>query len=67
MLGNLIKKFFLRQPNIMLVPSPSPPPETATSTRYLEVIVEIPFTYVNPTDYEYFLDSSAKVNKDIQL
>ena len=66
MLGNLIKKFFLRQPNITLVP-PSPPLETATSTRYLEVIVETPFTYVNPTDYEYFLDSSTKVNKDIQL
>ena len=64
MLGNLIKKFFLRQPNITLAPSPSPP-ETATSTRYLEVIVEIPFTYINPTDYEYFLDSSAEVNKDI--
>ena len=65
MLGNLIKKFFLQQPNITLVPSPPSPPETATSTRYLEVIVEIPFTYINPTDYEYFLDSSAKVNKDI--
>ena len=65
MLGNLIKKFFLRQPNITLVTSPSPPLETATSTRYLEVIVEILFTYVNSTDYEYFLDSSAEVNKDI--
>ena len=65
MLDNLIKKFFLRQPNITLVPSPSPPLEIATSTRYLEVIVEILFTYINPTDYEYFLDSSAKVNKDI--
>ena len=63
MLGNIIKKFFLRQPNITLVTSP--PLETVTSTRYLEVIVEIPFTYVNPTDYEYFLDSSAEVNKDI--
>ena len=65
MLGNLIKKFFLRQSNITLVPSPSSPLEIATSTRYLEVIVEIPFTYINPTDYEYFLDSSAEVNKDI--
>ena len=65
MLGNLIKKFFLRQPNITLVPSPSPPLEIAISTRYLEVIVEILFTYVNPTNYEYFLDSSAEVNKDI--
>ena len=65
MLGNLIKKFFLRQPNITLVSSPSPSPEIVTSTRYLEVIVEIPFTYINPTDYEYFLDSSAEVNKDI--
>ena len=56
--------FFLRQPNITLVTSP-PPLEIVTSTRYLEVIVEIPFTYVNPTDYEYFLDSSTKLNKDI--
>ena len=64
MLGNLIKKFFLRQPNIALVTS-LPPPETATSTYYLEVIVEISFTYVNPTNYEYFLDSSTEVNKDI--
>ena len=65
MLGNLIQKFFLRQPNITLVPSPSPPPEIATSTYYLEVIVEILFTYVNPTNYEYFLYSSAEVDKDI--
>ena len=64
MLGNLIKKFFLRQPNITLLTSP-PPLEAVTSTYYLEVIVEILFTYVNPTDYEYFLVSSAEVNKDI--
>ena len=64
MLDSLIKKFFLRQPNITLVTSP-PPLETATSTRYLEVIVEILFTDVNSTDYEYFLDSSTEVNKDI--
>ena len=64
MLGNLIKKFFLQQPNIALVTSPSPL-EIATSIRYLEVIVEILFTNVNPTDYEHFLDSSTEVNKDI--